>query len=207
MNILFFGDSITQGAWDPNGGWVNYTSEVLYRKTLDSNFKYYYSCFNLGISGNTSRDLKNRIEKEISDRVEVKDKSIIIVNIGVNDSMFSKSGANFVDIEEYRNNITHIISLSKEYNTQIKFIASFPVNDNLVNPIPWFDSYSYLNSEIEKYNQALFKICTDHKIMYININKHLLKMKYIDNLLDGVHPNTNGHKSISQLLNNAKLID
>ena len=34
MHIIVFGDSITQGYWDPHGGWVQRLRNFLDRKTI-----------------------------------------------------------------------------------------------------------------------------------------------------------------------------
>jgi len=77
VQILIFGDSITYGAWDKEGGWVRRL-----RKFLDENYEDYL-IYNLGISGNNTDDLIERFEFETKQRLKENDETIIIFAIGV----------------------------------------------------------------------------------------------------------------------------
>ena len=76
-NILVFGDSITYGAWDKDGGWVQRL-----RKFLDENYEDFFVC-NLGVSGNNSDDLLKRFEFETEQRIKEEKKTIFIFAIGI----------------------------------------------------------------------------------------------------------------------------
>src|SRR3989344_3552583 len=89
--ILVFGDSITYGAWDTNGGWVQRLRTYLDKKQL-ADPKLYYELYNLGVSGDTSTDLLERFEAETKQRIKrmsAKEEIIIIVAIGTNDSIIN----------------------------------------------------------------------------------------------------------------------
>ena len=64
FGILVCGDSISLGRGEsPNIGWVGRLKE--YFESKDQ----YNSCFNLGISGDTSTDILTRFENEIKARI------------------------------------------------------------------------------------------------------------------------------------------
>ena len=64
MNVLIFGDSITWGAYDPEqGGWATRLRNYFEEKDND------IDVYNLGISGDTTADLLERIEIEAKSRV------------------------------------------------------------------------------------------------------------------------------------------
>lgn len=109
MHILIFGDSITQGYDDyVAGGWVNRLFiDVSARE--DKTSSDYISVFNLGIDGNTTKDLLLRVESEIEQRKD-SDKLVIIFDIGGNDAARRKNGD--------RNTVSHK-EFTKNYQTLI----------------------------------------------------------------------------------------
>jgi lysophospholipase L1-like esterase len=83
MRILFFGDSITQGFWSVDGGWVEKIRkhyDGISMQDLDHNIQP--EIFNLGISGDTTRNLLRRIEGEILARKWKHDPLIVVIAIG-----------------------------------------------------------------------------------------------------------------------------
>ena len=55
-DLLFFGDSITAGAWDSRGGWANRLIGRTMAQTMDARFEpgsFYCMAYNLGVSGDT----------------------------------------------------------------------------------------------------------------------------------------------------------
>ena len=61
--VLVYGDSTVQGFWDTEGGWVQRLRSYLDKKFLN-NPDCYYPLFNLGVSGDTSKDLLERFQGE-----------------------------------------------------------------------------------------------------------------------------------------------
>lgn len=80
--FLIFGASITYGAWDREGGWVSRLRRLLDEKNIDEPDKYYYTVFNLGVSGATVGDILERIEVETKPRVREKGQDITILSVG-----------------------------------------------------------------------------------------------------------------------------
>ena len=76
--ILVFGASITYGAWDLEGGWVDRLKKYCHKFDLED--KFYYLVENLGISGQISKDILERFELETKARYRGKE-DIIIVSI------------------------------------------------------------------------------------------------------------------------------
>ena len=91
MRIFCFGDSITYGKWDAEHcGWVQRL-----RRFLDKNWEIYGDnlVYNLGVSGDTTKNLLTRFEFEIEQRLkEEKEEVLIIFYIGINDSLFFLKG-------------------------------------------------------------------------------------------------------------------
>ncbi|MCX6743407.1 MAG: GDSL-type esterase/lipase family protein, partial [Candidatus Parcubacteria bacterium] len=83
--ILIFGDSITYGAWDKEGGWVARLRKFVDEKIFaDPN--YYNIILNLGISGNNSTDILRRFEFELQQRIKEEGEIVIIFAFGTNDA-------------------------------------------------------------------------------------------------------------------------
>ncbi|MBM3255952.1 MAG: hypothetical protein FJZ04_00570 [Candidatus Moranbacteria bacterium] len=193
-NIFAFGDSLTYGAWDEEGGWVGRLRKYIDEKNLDES-----SCFlyNLGISGNTSQDLISRFEKEVEARAGNNEENLFIVSVGVNDCMLNnETSLNNVSIENYTENLQKIIKLANNYSKKIVFVGFFPVDESKVNPIPWKLGFSYENKYVEKYNHAMKSVAKENSVYFIDIYKEVAKLDYKKFITDGVHPNSTGHKFI-----------
>ena len=123
--ILAFGDSIVQGFWDKEGGWVQRLKKHLTEISIN-NHSDYFSVFNLGVSGDTSKDLLARFEFETKNRLndgEGKNDTLIIFSIGTNDSIFNnKTKLHLISQEEYRKNLTELLELAKKYASKVIFL-------------------------------------------------------------------------------------
>jgi lysophospholipase L1-like esterase len=198
--ILIFGDSITYGAWDKEGGWVQRLRKFLDEKNLtDSDF--YCLVYNLGVSGNNSEDLLERFEFETKQRLKEDEETIIIFAIGINDSQFVHSkGKHGVPIDKFKDNIQKLISLAQKFSSKIIFVGLTPVDETKTTPIPWNADVSYKNEYIQKYNETIKTICGKNKIYFVEIFEKLKELNYQELLEDGLHPNSEGHKKIFEIM-------
>ncbi|MCK9272447.1 GDSL-type esterase/lipase family protein [Candidatus Gracilibacteria bacterium] len=187
-NILLFGDSITWGAFDDEkGGWVD-RLKVDFMKNIDNEWNLVY---NLGIPGDISSNLVKRFESETIFR----DGEIVIVAIGINDSCFIQGyDINLVSREEFAKNLSKIYEISLKLRLQkLIFVGLTQVNETLVNPYPESSTgKSYKNKFIREYDEIIEKFCSENNLGYIDL-KNLIK---IDELPDGIHPNSVGHEKI-----------
>ncbi len=203
VNILVFGDSITWGAWDIEGGWASRLKKYNDSKVISSNLEIYNSIYNLGVSGDTSVDLLNRIENEVTSRLDQDDDNIVIIAIGTNDSQFSfKENINKVSLEDFRENLLKITEIADRLNVKVVFIGLFPVDDLKVNPIPWKPTYSYSNEQIDKYNRAISKFADTRELTFIELYTQAMNLEYRSFLFDGLHPNEAGHLFIFEVIKN-----
>jgi lysophospholipase L1-like esterase len=89
-SILCFGDSITQGYVDLEGGW---TQRLRRRSTrtppspMGATTFPAHAVFNLGVSGDTAEGLLARLEPELGPR-RLGDQTIVVVAVGVNETTF-----------------------------------------------------------------------------------------------------------------------
>jgi len=192
--LLCFGDSITYGALDSEGGWVARLRKSVYEKHL-SDTDYYCLVYNLAIDGDDSKGLLERMESEIKARSEEKP-LIAIISIGMNDSLYNKKGKkNKTDLENFKNNLEVLTLIAKRHSERIIFVGLNPA-DERVDPISWLKDCCYMNEYIEKYNDAIEEFCKEEGLGFVSIFNEWLKEDYSSLLEDGVHPNSEGHKRI-----------
>ena len=201
--VLVYGDSTVQGFWDTEGGWVQRLRSYLDKKFLN-NPDCYYPLFNLGVSGDTSKDLLERFQGETKNRLnEAQDKNevIIILSVGTNDSMvINKSNKNQIEISNFANNLKELISLAKKYSNTIIFVGDMPVDEDKVDPIPWHDTASYRNEFVKTYQDVAENVCKEQGILFIDLYSVFIRKSYKTLLEDGCHPNNEGHKMIFEIV-------
>jgi len=202
MILLIFGDSIAYGCWDEEGGWVSRLRKFVDKKVIASNFEYYAVVYNLGITlGMNTNDILARFDSETKSRVSGDKDIAFIFAIGINDSQFiNKEGAFVVPPEQFQTNIRKLMQKAQKFSDKIVFLGLTPVDDLKVDPIPWSPANSYKNEYIEKFNEIIKKECAKNRVDFIEIFEKMKKINYQKLLTDGVHPNTQGHKLIFEVI-------
>ena len=194
--ILILGDSITWGAWDPAGGWVQRLRGFLDTKK-DEMGNQVHTVYNLGINGNTSEELISRLDFEVQQRFDEDRDVLLIFAIGVNDSqLLLDENTVKMTVEQYKINLENIFNKAQRFTKNIVFLGLLPVVDEKVNPVSWNADVAYQNSRIRSFNEALQIFCESHAINYINFWDDWINADYSSMLEDGIHPNETGHKEI-----------
>ena len=197
--ILVFGDSITYGAWDKKGGWVQRLREFLDEKNLSDLDNADFSVYNLGISGDTTEDLLERFEIETENRMKEDDEMIFIFAIGINDSQFIDSlNSPKISVVKLQNNFQKFINFARKFSQKIIFVGLTSVDE--AKTMPWDKDKSYKNEYIQKYNQIIKSVCAENKIYFIEIFNEFQKTDYKKLLEDGLHPNSEGHQKIFEIV-------
>jgi len=183
MSICIFGDSITWGASDSEkGGWAE-------RLKVYFGEKYDINVYNLGVSGDATEDLLDRIENES----RVREPNIIVFAIGVNDAQFIHStNSNRISDKDFGNNLKKLHETAKRIVPKIIFVGLTPVDEPKTKPIPWNTNKTYTNERIKKLDQIIKDFCSKNNLKFIPINGLLNN----DDLIDGLHPNAQGHIKI-----------
>ncbi len=197
MLILVFGDSITCGAWDKEGGWADRLKQYLFKKSAFGK-KGYCMLYNLGIDGDTTAGVLARLENEIKFRRDrdPAEELVLIFEIGSNDTRYMHSKkAPLIGEKQFEQNIKEIIRISKIHSDKILFLGMEPVDEKKVDPIPWTsEKSSYKNKILSKYNLTLKKFCAKEGVYFLDLQ--LLPKSYLKTLDDGIHPNTKGHEML-----------
>lgn len=183
-SICIFGDSTAWGAWDTEkGGWVNRL--WLYVAKRDEE---YVEIYNQSISGGTTETILSRFESE----AKIRKADALIFQTGGNDASYEgPPDKQVVKIEKFESNVAEIITRAKRITSRIVFVGFKNCDESKTMPVPWADIY-YTNKNIEQYNEAMKKICEKHNVLFVDISGAL----GVDDLEDGLHPNTNGHIKI-----------
>jgi lysophospholipase L1-like esterase len=185
-NICVFGDSITWGAVDKEyGGWFNRL--WIYNENREGEESTYF--YNLGIPGDTTKELVGRIDTECKFRTPTS----IIIAIGINDTAFDKNNNPSTPINDFISNMNNIINLSMKYTHDIILIGLTRVNEELVNDKYNDIEYNYYNNMIIKYDTIIRQISKERDLKYIYLYDKLLDSDISE---DGIHPNSIGHNKI-----------
>jgi len=193
--ICVFGDSIAWGANDSErGGWVNRLQNFYQSQNLrvDEDVDVY----NLGVSGDNTDDLLKRFDTELVARLS-DGKNIIIFATGINDSQFVISkNVNRVQDNIFRDNLKTLVLKAQQYTDDIIFVGLTKVDESKTVPIPWNTDKNYTNNDIQRYDVIIQDVAKESDTRYISMKDAV----GLDDLSDGLHPNTNGHIKIFEIL-------
>ena len=194
IRILVFGDSITYGAWDTEGGWVERLKRIAHTKTISSNGETKIQVINLGIGGDTSNKILKRMPDEIRARESASWEFLLLITYGANDERI-RNGSIETSITEFEENTKKIIQYAKKFTKNIIFIGPPPIGKNIVN----FKGQEYSDQRIEEYETRLKKILNENFIQFIDLRSFLNK-KQLNSLFayDYIHLNDEGHRLIAE---------
>jgi lysophospholipase L1-like esterase len=195
--ILVFGDSITYGKWDSEGGWV-----TRLRKHVDEKYNIGKGggmlVYNMGIPGEVAIRMVNRIKQELEFRMTNKvDKVLVIFAIGVNDSCPNNWMTNTQTPKNaFKLALKAMINMAKDKNCEVIVLGLAPVNTTK----PTKRGLQFTNEEVSKYDAYISEVCKELNITKIDIFDTLMKQGYSNLLVDVVHPNSEGHKMIFEIV-------
>jgi lysophospholipase L1-like esterase len=203
MRTLVFGASITQGFWDTKGGWAqhlrtHYDTLKLQDITKEDD---YPDIFNLGISGNTTRDLLKRFQNEASARIRKNDNSIIIFSIGTNNAAVEKNGNEWSNPPQYEQELEELINQAREFTNKIMLVGLPPCDETRTTPVSWMD-LNYANARLLLFDKTARAVCARHQIIHVATFEPMQAQikEGKDLFTDGLHPNDEGHELIFQLV-------
>lgn len=192
--ILCFGDSVTYGAWDSQGGWVARVRKNIDKICIESELQSFILTYNLGISSDTTERLLARFDAEIAAHSKESGDNLIIISIGVNDSLRNTDGTHWVELSAFEKNIQLLISKARQSALGIVFLGNLPVDETKTQPYRTQPEISSYNADIALYDKATQRICQELGVDFISIFDQALTMKYQELVCpDGVHPNDRGH--------------
>lgn len=198
MRVLVFGASITQGFWDTEGGWVGrlrkHYDELQLVDVLNNDEP---TIFNLGVSGDTTKDLLARFENEVQARSWRGEDYAVIFSVGTNNA-YKKDGKRFSTVKEYQQDLKDLVSSAKKYTSKVMMVGLPSCEEEITNPVPWADGISYANEDIKEVDGAMKAVCEQEDLPYINVFDDFESARKEGKKLftDGIHPNNHGHELI-----------
>lgn len=203
MKIFCFGDSITWGAWDSQGGWVARLRQKVELRDRSLNPNPCNMVYNCGISSDTSERLLVRFKTDTDNRLlEGSDgEPIFIFSIGTNDCIKDTTTGNFwVPPDKFEVNIKTLIDQARSYSGRIVFLGNLGVDETKTHPYAWDLDSETFNSDIEEYEKLTAKICLEQGIGFIDVYSMTKKSDTLKLLSDdGLHENDEGHEYLSKL--------
>lgn len=199
--IFIFGDSLPYGKWDvEKGGWANCLRVRLDEKVLSG--KGYYETFNFGVPGDNSGGLLARFESDLLPRWKEGEDTIIIFQIGVNDTQFiSEKGLVRTDKADFEENISRLLGLAQKYTQKVFVLGLTPVDEKKAKTILWYRDDYYKNETIAEYNEILKAVSEKKGAKFVDLfEKFKDEPRYFENLEDGLHPNAKGHAWIFRIV-------
>lgn len=151
----------------------------------------------MGVSGDNTEDLLQRFETEVRARIDEDEKTLILIEIGINDLQFVLADKKYrVSPEKYKQNLLKLIKIAQKYQADLVFVGLTPVDDSLVDPTPWKSGSSYRLEFVQKYEEFLKEISKEENVPFIELMSKFMETDFKSLLTDGLHPNSEGHKII-----------
>lgn len=198
LKIVVLGDSIVYGFGDPEGGgWV----ERLRRNWMSPRSPGHV-LYNLGVRGDRTTSVSQRLEHEFRHRGELRNRvpDAIILSVGVNDSarLGRWDGRNCTNFADFQAEIDALLVRSQQL-CPVLFVGMTPVDET---KMPFLDCFYFNRADQYRYKEATRIACNSRGIPYLDIfdlwmargeewvSEHLTE--------DGLHPNTAGYQALLQ---------
>jgi lysophospholipase L1-like esterase len=158
INIICFGDSITEGAEFPvNARWTS-----LLQKKLDAVKPNTFEVHNRGIGGNTSAQGFDRFWSDVLPLLP----AVLLIQFGFNDANVKDfSIVNRVGIAEFEKNMKEFHRIAKENNS----VPVFILNHSIGEVDGKQGNGKTYNENVAPYNNVIRKIANDVKAELIDI--------------------------------------
>jgi lysophospholipase L1-like esterase len=197
-HVYCFGDSITYGEWDEQGGWVqrlrSYSDQAFISHRGGKTLTY-----NLGVPGDTAADLLLRMDAELEARFDGEAETLVVIAAGMNDAHFITAEQKYAFTPEvFEGNLGKLVGIARKYTKKIALVGLNPVDQNKVDPLPWNPAKAYHSDRVKLFNAVIEKIAGEENLFFADIWKSWVQLDYRALLSDGLHPNASGHRRIAE---------
>lgn len=184
LRICFVGDSFVNGTGDPTSlGWAGRICAAAQQQGYEITY------YNLGIRRQTSRDIAQRWQAEVSARLPAGCDGRVVFSFGVNDIII-ENGKQRVALDESIENARTILQTAS---------SLFPTI--MVGPPPILEEEH--NERITRLSQQFALVCESLKIPYLEVFTHLQHIKEWQEEIasnDGAHPRAAGYTALAELI-------
>lgn len=187
-----FGDSIAYGSWAENG-WVELLKHEAHTRTIESQGSTKLQVLNLGIGGDTSTKILQRMPSEIKSRQSASWQFAFIFSFGTNDQR-TVDGKPETPIEQFEANVKAIIREARIHTDKILFVGTPPIGQ----PIAMLKGQEYSDERVKIYEERLIAILQTENIPFVPI-RTVFEATGLGTLYsyDHLHPGNLGHKLIA----------
>ena len=179
LRVCFVGDSYVAGAGDDSGmGWVGRLTRHAYASGL------LITAYNLGIRGNTSQDVADRLADEVSRRVNPVAETRVVLAYGLND----------VVLEAGQPRVRTADSVAATARS-LDWLATVGLPVVIVGPPPIGDADQ--DARTEELDRQLAAYVGSRRVPYLQVMGHLAKDRaWLDGVRegDGAHPGASGYQ-------------
>ena len=184
IRICYIGDSFVNGTGDPQKlGWSGHLS------AMSENSQREITHYNLGVRRETSEDIRERWEREVSSRLIDGTENYVVFSFGVNDTVEENGNERASILKSVANAKEILLGAKKRY--PVIMIGPPPVDD------------SAQNRRIQMYDKAYKQLCEEHYIAYLSVFDTLISddvwMKEVKSN-DGAHPRAKGYRLLAEMI-------
>lgn len=194
MRILVFGDSIAYGSWAAEYGWVELLKREAHKRTVESQGSTKLQVLNLGIGGDSSTKILNRMKTEVENRSSASWPLVLIFSFGTNDQR-TKDGHPETSIEQFETNVRAVIAEARKHTDKVLFVGTPPVG----RPIATLKGQEYSDRRVKEYEEHLETVLHTENISFVPI-RPVFEQIGLDGLYsyDHLHPGDAGHRLIME---------
>lgn len=207
MRILVFGDSISQGFWDLDGGWVQRIGKTIHQASLDNMLhgdgKSYIEVYNLSVSGDTTEGVLKRLKQEVEARRTDENSEVIIIAIGINDSILNSDNTALMDVYEFQTAYEKIIEEAQKVAGQVYCLGLSAVDESQTSPWKYSSKgEQWRNNRINLFEDAIKQSAERLSVPFIPVHDTFMGQLNSGQILlaDGLHPNEAGHELIANIV-------
>lgn len=177
IRVFAFGDSITNGSWDAEGGWAVRLRNYFYEKE-NKEADFSVGMYILGIAGETSSGLLERFQQEAKRRIRKEDEEVVFIFlIGTNDLAYLVNENRFnVDKDQYGRNIKKLVQQAKGFGGRIIFLTIPPIVEEIAVKRPGRVT-SRILKYVDEYNQVLIRVVKEEGVELVDIYNELIKKR------------------------------
>jgi lysophospholipase L1-like esterase len=192
--IVAIGDSLIYGRLDGvHGGWVGRL-----RRWLETEGPFMTAVFNLGIGGQTSADVLERIAEECGPRTP----NIIVIGVGTNDLRrpVEPNAPCEVALQDFGENLERLARVAASMGARTALAGLVPVDEARTQP---HNGFFYFNSDVEQYDGVVREVSRRESADYVPFGDAFrpdatrgMSLRDSDLIADGIHPSEDGHAAM-----------
>lgn len=203
IQFYAFGSSFEYGVGGEDGGWADILKRRLHKRMYGPDgVGEKYELYNFAQPGATIDFVRETAPEQVARYRRENDRAIALVSVGGNNVKAVDRLDNFVSTpEEYRDEMSGLLSELKSVADRVIFVGSGPVDESKTNPKPnpLTGGCSYFSNErMQAFEAILVDVCDTLSVEYVPVG--VFQDEWVQSYLapDGLHPNGRGYELIAE---------